>query len=859
MKMNLNKIKTATITLILMLTFSATILALPVVSAHDPPVDIPTYTYLTVEPSPIGVGQPVTIVYWLDKLPMTAAGLGGDRWTFTIEVTTPGGAKENMGPYTSDPVGGGWAQYTPTQVGTYTFKCTFNEKVLSQMGPTGILGSDSIYIGDTFLTSFDTAILTVQQDPIPNPPSYPLPTEYWSRPIEGQNTNWYTVASNWLSGSHTTGKVQIDGTAPNSPHIMWTRPLQDGGVVGGSRVGLDGTTYYDGSQYENKFMNPIIMNGRLYYTLPLSDSGTGGGYICVDLQTGEEIWCMNYEGSDPSIGQIYDYESMNQHGAINGYLWSVPGRGDSPDTPWNAYDAVTGTWLYGMTNVPSGTEVYGPNGEILRYVLNANNNWLALWDSTQHDVGLHGDLGTSSSAYQWRPIGKVVDMSDAYAWNVTIPTLPGISTIRQVIPDDLVLISSGTLPGIGRSSYSSEPYTVSAISLNPSTRGQLLWSKEYAAPAGNVTVSFGPTDPDPATRVFTIFLKETISWAGYSLDDGSLLWTSESENPWNFYSGAGGALMTSTAAYGKLYSTGYSGTVYCYDLADGTLLWEYNAEAGFATPYGSYPLGITAVADGKIYLNTNEHSSGAPYWKGAKLRCLDANTGEELWTIASHGASTYGNYGSAVADGYLVHLNVYDMQVYCMGKGPSAITVEAPMITLSLGDSVVIRGTVTDQCAGAKQLVEAGKFSYVPAISDGDMGRWMEYLYMQKPMPTDAEGVEVVLTTLDPNGNTYELGRTTTDVSGTFGIAVDPPVQGLYKIIATFKGSESYYGSSAVTYINVEEAPSATQSMEPELTATNPTATTETTFITTEAAILATVAVVCIIGVVAFWTLRKRK
>jgi hypothetical protein len=130
---------------------------------------------------------------------------------------------------------------------------------------------------------------------------------------------------------------------------------------------------------------------------------------------------------------------------------------------------------------------------------------------------------------------------------------------------------------------------------------------------------------------------------------------------------------------------------------------------------------------------------------------------------------------------------------------------------------------------------------------------------MQKPRPTDAQGVEVFLTTIDPNGNTYELGRTTTDVSGTFGIAVGPPVPGLYKIIATFEGSESFYGSSVVTYINVEKAPSAAKSMEPELTATNPIATTETTFIPTEAAILATVAVVCIICIVAFWTLRRRK
>jgi hypothetical protein len=322
--------------------------------------------------------------------------------------------------------------------------------------------------------------------------------------------------------------------------------------------------------------------------------------------------------------------------------------------------------------------------------------------------------------------------------------------------------------------------------------------------------------------------------------------------------------MTSTAAYGKLYSTGYSGTVYCYDLNDGTLLWDYNAYAGFAAPYGSYPLGITAVADGKIYVNTNEHSSGAPYWKGAKLRCLDANTGEELWTIASHGASTYGDYGSAVADGYLVHLNVYDMQVYCMGKGPSAITVDAPMTGLSLGDSVVIRGTVTDQCAGAKKLVEDGKFSSVPAISDGDMGLWMEYLYMQKPMPTDAEGVEVVLTTFDPNGNTYEIGRTTSTNRGTFGCAVDLPVPGLYKIIASFEGSDSYYGSSAETYVIVEEAPAPVQQIEPELaisaaTQYTPAETSGAPLVSTEAVIIAAIAVACIVGVVAFWAIHKRK
>jgi outer membrane protein assembly factor BamB len=404
--------------------------------------------------------------------------------------------------------------------------------------------------------------------------------------------------------------------------------------------------------------------------------------------------------------------------------------------------------------------------------------------------------------------------------------------------------------------------------------GELLWQRDIPAPAGNVTRSFGVTDPDPSIRVFTMFDKETISWSGFSIDDGSLLWTTESENPWNFYSGAGGALMTSTCGYGKLYSTGYSGIVYCYDLTDGTLLWEYVAEAGFATPYGNYPLGIAAVADGKLYLTTNEHSSGAPYWKGAKMRCIDTETGDEIWTLESHGTSSYGSTGYAVADGYLVYLNLYDMQVYCIGKGTSKTTVEAPLTAVTRGSSVMIRGSVTDQSAGTKQNDLASRFpNGVPAVSDESMGVWMEYLYMQKLMPQEVTGVTVHLTSIDPNGNFQDIGYATTDISGSFGISWVPPVPGDYFVMAEFEGSASYGSSYATTYFTVDEAPAPSATIEPEQpaahtqqtptepepTAPEPTQTTEASGISTEVAIIAVVAVACVIGVVAFWALRKRK
>jgi hypothetical protein len=98
----------------------------------------------------------------------------------------------------------------------------------------------------------------------------------------------------------------------------------------------------------------------------------------------------------------------------------------------------------------------------------------------------------------------------------------------------------------------------------------------------------------------------------------------------------------------------------------------------------------------------------------------------------------------------------------------------------------------------------------VPAVSDVGMSAWMEYVYMQQPKPADVVGVEVVLSVLDPNNNYYEVGRTTSDADGFFKLAFTPDVPGEYSIYAKFAGSESYWPSSAVTAISVQEAPEAT-------------------------------------------------
>ena len=194
-----------------------------------------------------------------------------------------------------------------------------------------------VYQNDTMAPANATTTLQVVQDPLPAPiGSYPLPTEYWTRPIEGQNTFWFAISSNWLnapwirSGTTVTGgagygRYQPDGTAPNSAHVMWTKALQFGGIVGGNDTNVPGETYYMGGSYNVRFSSAIVMQGNIYYQESYGNGGGGGEYVAVNLQTGEELWRINASATGvnivPSFGYLYAFDSGNQHGVLpNGLL-----------------------------------------------------------------------------------------------------------------------------------------------------------------------------------------------------------------------------------------------------------------------------------------------------------------------------------------------------------------------------------------------------------------------------------------------------------------------------------------------------------------------------------------------------------
>jgi hypothetical protein len=246
-----------------------------------------SFAYLIVEPNPVGVGQATYIAMMVD-VPLPSSSEANDirRHDYTLTITAPDGTVTTKSwARIADTTGVQSTSFTPDQVGTYSF--TFDYPAQNYTWTTA-QGGSAAYANVTFLGTSATATLTVQQEPVVGTPDSPLPTEYWTRPIFGEDYNWYTLGSHWLGGNYLGtfqqsgySVWQTGGTGPESSHIVWTTPLEDGGVVGGINTGITGATYYSGGSYEGRFQNALIVGGRLYYKAPLSDAvsttATGGG------------------------------------------------------------------------------------------------------------------------------------------------------------------------------------------------------------------------------------------------------------------------------------------------------------------------------------------------------------------------------------------------------------------------------------------------------------------------------------------------------------------------------------------------------------------------------------------------------
>jgi len=437
----INKIAAFVIAIFFTLSMIVSITTAPNANAHTPPWNIPTYAYIYALPNPIGVGQTIQVYMWLDPVygasGGSAASVGTNGMTasaalmsntyrfqnYHLTITDPGGhVTTQTFPIIQDSTSSQEYAFTATEVGTYSFNFSYPGQVY---GANGNGYSGSVMINDTYLPSnVASTTLTVLSSPIALPSlSSPLPNAYWESPIYGENSNWFSITSNWLgSGSpvpaHYTSSTLFhgDGVGPLTSHLMWTTSMQFGGVVGGNSFTSGGSypgsgqgiQYYEGSSYQPRFSNPIVIDGYLFYTIPISFTGpNSGATTCVSLFNGQTLW-SNPAMPPISFGYIYNLWDPDQHGtmppdlvcAIGGGLTGLPSM-------WEVFDAYTGIPMFNVSYVPgfapqtnqmmSGQvaqaltygQSIGPSGEVLRDVFmnigtSASPQWyMAEWNMSK--------------------------------------------------------------------------------------------------------------------------------------------------------------------------------------------------------------------------------------------------------------------------------------------------------------------------------------------------------------------------------------------------------------------------------------------------------------------------------------------
>jgi outer membrane protein assembly factor BamB len=765
----------AIISMILLINVIAIAAASPVLGADE----IETLAYISVNPDPIGVGQTLLVNVWFTPSIPSGPAFGG----LTVTFTKPDGTTDVVGPFETEPWGtaANWFEYVPDQEGTWKYQLDFPGQVFPPQNISAYTGSGvSLWVGGTYKAS-KSPVLTfnVTKDPVPGVKPVPLPTEYWERPVREENKEWATIVGDWVQAGYDAGASRFNpySQGPESPHIMWKRQVEIGGIIGGNYGSL---TYGGGSTTVVGRTN-IIFYGHTFYR------DKAGATHCVNIKTGEDLWV---NPSMSTISGVIFQQTRQAPLEFQPFLVSI-------GTSYIKYDPWTGAETYRLNGTLSGT-LDGSTQNPLVY--SRSGGRLICWNTTERPLAPNTVFGFSPTATSFQQLIK---------YNVSDPGF-AISYI------------SGKYGG----TIANNPSMSGCVDLET---GQVLWNRTIPVEerqTGAICAGDG--------KLFTS--GDGMKVRAYDMATGTKLWEAEADYPWGtFWSYSG-----MSYGYGNVYASNYDG-IYCFDGETGKREWVYKTPtSGYESPYPGWAMwGGAVIADGKVYQTTGEHSPSNPVPVGNRLYCIDAYTGDQIWNISSLSGASTGD-PKTIADGVLLHCDEYDLQLYAIGKGKSAITVSAPLTAATLGQSIMITGSVTDLSPAQPGT---------PCVSADSMGAWMEYLHMQKPLPANVIGVEISLDAVDPNGNSIHIGTVTSDgMTGMYQKMWEPEIAGEYTIYATFAGDASYGSSVAAAPVGVTEAPQAT-----------PTSTTLIQPSDNSTVVIGTgLAVIIAVAIVGLLVLRKR-
>jgi len=812
MKLLKNKKITTMIAMLLMLSFVVSMIAVPNANAQAADAKkITSYAFVDALPNPAGVGQPVLVNWGLVDYLQNVR----DGWNVTLQIFHPNGKVENVSGMTWS-TGTVGRKMSFTEPGNYTLRCAFD-------GVYYRYSTDSNARSGNYqpCVSENITLEIIEGFWKGDHPGHTLPNEYWTRPVDAQLREWYTILGSWyVQKPRNTNLFAPYNDAPTTAHILWSTP--DGQYLGGMGSGEFGAEpYQHGDAYEAKFNGAIIVGGILFYNVAPVYSGSTNALNqtvrAIDLHTGKELWSKDVanapfgQAARLARGQTVSIVTPNNRGLWS-YLWVTNGAN------WYALDPLTGRHIYTMTGVPTGTVYYGPNGEMLVYSVTTADgvSTLRTWNSTR--TVMYNRDGASGGGDAWGSGVNTNGSPNVFAaangyndrQNITLPRNFGAPV--HVFVGDRAIFANISTAGV----------TLSAISLDEDNYGQRLFTDRFWAPKDKLWEQY-----------LSIITRDTQSgWAAFSNDPYiGVFWTKEDRvnhvfsletgrhmydtEPQIFADSWGGATSNSSPekviVYGKLIEGSGGGIIYCYNATTGTLDWTFEQKDKYNESYHRENWWAVPcfVSSGMIYIGYQVHSSQVPLPRGAPFYALDIETGEVVWQIDGAFRQLAWGGRAIIGDSIIATIDSYDSQVYAIGKGPTEMTVTASNAVVTAENTVLISGTVMDISPGTEQDNVIRRFSKgVPAVSDESMSEWMLYVYKQFERPMSTTGVEVTVF-VQQGDHVIDVGKTVSDANGRFAITWTPPADatGNWDIYAYFSGSGGYYGTFAKSEMAVLAAP----------------------------------------------------
>src|SRR5208337_74235 len=188
-----------------------------------------------------------------------------------------------------------------------------------------------------------------------------------------------------------------------------------------------------------------------------------------------------------------------------------------------------------------------------------------------------------NNLWTWRPPqGAVIPLSDGIQWATPLATsisgAPITLSLSGVSSGILFMQEYGNTGGL-LDAFQSGWIIEAGYS---SSNGQLLWGPVNRTESANTRVSFGSTSNGntgaaigDGAWVECNLNTETIT--GYNLLTGNKLWGPETlpnANPWTSLG------LQQIVANGAIYIWTLGGDVYSYNIATGTLIWQYHTPSG---------------------------------------------------------------------------------------------------------------------------------------------------------------------------------------------------------------------------------------------------------------------------------------